>query len=219
MMNRRDPLLPNASIVARHEYRDRVRSPLYLLSTVILMGLALAVALTPIGIRYLDRQRVDRIVVVADDDRLAAAMIATAQGIMNIAPAGADPETWTAPYAFERATDLATAEAAAGASADQRISPCVPAAGGAPPGRLPDERPRRRRPEPARRVRGAVGRHHRLDELVAAGFAARDLRDAGVRSALDQRTRSKAARRSMRWRRRAGASSGRSSSSSCSSRS
>ena len=30
---------------------------------------------------------------------------------MNIAPAGADPETWTAPYAFERATDLATAEA------------------------------------------------------------------------------------------------------------
>ena len=110
-MTRRDPLLPNAAIVARREYRDRVRSPLYLLSTVILMGLALAVALTPIGIRYLDRQRVDRIVVVADDDRLAAAMIATAQGIMNIAPAGADPETWTAPYAFERATDLATAEA------------------------------------------------------------------------------------------------------------
>jgi ABC-2 type transport system permease protein len=109
-MTRRDPLLPNAGIVARREYRDRVRSPLYLLSTVILMGLALAVALTPIGIRYLDRQRVDRIVVVADDDRLAAAMIATAQGIMNIAPAGADPETWTAPYAFERATDLATAE-------------------------------------------------------------------------------------------------------------
>ena len=62
LMTRRDPLLPNAGIVARREYRDRVRSPLFLLSTVILMGLALAVALTPIGIRYLDRQRVDRIV-------------------------------------------------------------------------------------------------------------------------------------------------------------
>jgi ABC-2 type transport system permease protein len=110
-MGRRDPLLPNAAIVARREYRDRVRSPLFLVSTVILMGLAVAVALTPITIRYLDRQRVDRIVVVADDDRLASAMIATAQGIMNIPPAGADTETWTAPFAFERGTDLATAEA------------------------------------------------------------------------------------------------------------
>lgn len=109
-MTRRDPLLPNAAIVARREYRDRVRSPLYLVSTVILMGLALAVALTPIGIRYLDRQRVDRIVVVSDDDRLASAMIATAQGIMNIPPAGADTETWTPPFAFERASDLASAQ-------------------------------------------------------------------------------------------------------------
>ena len=58
-MSRRDPLLPNAAIVARREYRDRVRSPLFLVSTVILMGLALAVAVTPIAIRYLDRQRVD----------------------------------------------------------------------------------------------------------------------------------------------------------------
>ncbi len=110
-MARRDPLLPNAAIVARREYRDRVRSPLFLVSTVILMGLAVAVALTPIAIRYLDRQRVDRIVVVADDDRLASAMIATAQGIMNIAPAGADPEIWTAPFAFERSPNLAAAQA------------------------------------------------------------------------------------------------------------
>ena len=32
-MARRDPLLPNAGIVARREYRDRVRSPLFLVST------------------------------------------------------------------------------------------------------------------------------------------------------------------------------------------
>lgn len=111
MIGRRDPLLPNAAIVARREYRDRVRSPLFLVSTIILMGLALLVALSPIAIRYMDRQRVDRIVVVADDDRLAAATIATAQGIMNIPPVGADTETWTAPFAFERGTDLAAAEA------------------------------------------------------------------------------------------------------------
>lgn len=110
MTGRRDPLLPNAAIVARREYRDRVRSPLFLVSTIILMGLALLVALSPIGIRYMDQQGVARIVIVADDDVLAAATIATAQGIMNIAPPGADPDTWTAPFAFERSTDLTAAE-------------------------------------------------------------------------------------------------------------
>ncbi len=109
-MARRDPILPNAAIVARREYRDRVRSPLFLVSTLILMGLALVVALAPIAIRYLDQQRVDRIVVVADEDALAVATIATANGIMNIPPVGADPDTWTAPFAFERATDLAAAK-------------------------------------------------------------------------------------------------------------
>ena len=107
----RDPLLPNAAIVARREYRDRVRSPLFLVSTVVLMGLALAVALAPIAIRYLDQQRVDRIVVFSGDDLLASATIATAEGIMNIAPPGADPDTWRPPFAFQRVTDLAGAEA------------------------------------------------------------------------------------------------------------
>ena len=109
-MARRDPLLPNAAIVARREYRDRVRSPLFLVSTLILMGLALVVALAPIAIRYLDQQKVDRIVVVADEDALAVATIATANGIMNIPPVGADPDTWTAPFVFERATDFDAAQ-------------------------------------------------------------------------------------------------------------
>ena len=56
LMARRDPLLPNAGIVARREYRDRVRSPLFLASTVLLMVLALASRWRPIAIRYLDRQ-------------------------------------------------------------------------------------------------------------------------------------------------------------------
>ena len=55
LMAARDPLLPNAGIIARREYRDRVRGPLYLASTVVLIGLALLVALAPIGIRYVDR--------------------------------------------------------------------------------------------------------------------------------------------------------------------
>ena len=67
----RDPLLPNAWIVARREYRDRVRGPLFLASTIVLMGLAMLVALAPIGIRYLDRQTVTRLAVVSDDAELA----------------------------------------------------------------------------------------------------------------------------------------------------
>ena len=57
-MARHDPLFPNAGIVARREYADRVRSRLYRISTLVLMALAVGVALTPILIRYLDRSRV-----------------------------------------------------------------------------------------------------------------------------------------------------------------
>ena len=110
-MVRNDPLLPNAGIVARREYRDRVRSPLFLLSTIILMAVALAVALAPVGLRYLDRASTDRLLVVSTDDRLAAAMIATADSIMNLPPPGVDTDTWTRPFKLERGADLATAEA------------------------------------------------------------------------------------------------------------
>jgi hypothetical protein len=87
-MARHDPLFPNAAIVARREYVERVHSKLYRLSTVILMVLAIGVAITPIMLRYLDRSSTDRIAVIADDDRLAAGTIATANGIMNIPPRG-----------------------------------------------------------------------------------------------------------------------------------
>jgi len=110
-MARQEPLLPNAAIVARREYRDRVRSPLFLVSTVILMGLAVAVALTPITIRYLDRQRVDRIVVTSTDDDLATLMMGQANLIMNLPPPEVDASTWTPPFLIEHGTDLATAEA------------------------------------------------------------------------------------------------------------
>jgi len=114
-MGRRDPLFPNAAIVARREYRDRTHSRLFRLSTVILMALALGVAMAPITLRYLDRSSVDVIVVVAPEERLAAATVATANGIMNIPPVGTDAATWTPPYVIERGTDLAAATEALGA--------------------------------------------------------------------------------------------------------
>jgi ABC-2 type transport system permease protein len=115
-MARNDPLLPNAAIVARREYVDRVRSKLYRISTLILMALAVGVALTPIALRYFDRARVDRIAVLSTDDKLAAGTMATANGIMNIPPPGVDIDEWTPPFSIERALDrdLALGDLAAG---------------------------------------------------------------------------------------------------------
>jgi ABC-2 type transport system permease protein len=115
-MARHDPLFPNAGIVARREYVDRVRSRLYRISTLILMALAVGVALTPILIRYMDRSRVDVIAVVSADDRLALGTIATANGIMNIPPPGVAEADWAKPYRIERQLDgdFALRELAAG---------------------------------------------------------------------------------------------------------
>jgi ABC-2 type transport system permease protein len=107
----RDPLLPNAGIVARREYRDRVRSPLFVVSTVLLMALALGVSLAPIAIRYLDRHTVTRIAVVADDAQLAAMTIAVTDSLLNVPPGGTDPATWKKPFRLELAGSLADANA------------------------------------------------------------------------------------------------------------
>jgi hypothetical protein len=98
----RDPLLPNAWIVARREYRDRVRGPLFVASTIVLMGLAMLVAVAPIGIRYLDRQTVTRLAVVSADSDLAIRAVAVADSLLNIPPQGADPAAWEKPYRIER---------------------------------------------------------------------------------------------------------------------
>lgn len=104
-MARRDPLWPNAGIVARREYVDRVRSRLYRISTVVLMALAVGVALTPILLRYLDRASTDRIAIVAEEDQLAAGTVATANGIMNVPPPGVRAEDWTPPFEIAREID------------------------------------------------------------------------------------------------------------------
>ena len=110
-MSERDPLFPNALIVARREYRDRVRSPFFVVSTILLMTLALGVAIAPIAVRFVDRQTVTRIAVVADDDRLASQAVGITDSMLNIPPAGADPATWKKPFEIERSLDGATADA------------------------------------------------------------------------------------------------------------
>jgi ABC-2 type transport system permease protein len=108
-MSARDPLMPNAGIVARREYRDRTRSPLYIVSTIILAILASAVAIAPILARAADRQNVTRIAVVSADADLAARAVSVADKLLNIPPAGADPATWKKPFQIEIATDPANA--------------------------------------------------------------------------------------------------------------
>ena len=110
-MARRDPLLPNAMIVARREYRDRVRSPLFLASTLVLMALALGVALAPIAIRYFDRQTVSEITVVAEDPALSALTISVVDSLLNAAPAGADPAAWEKAFVLEASSDAADTDA------------------------------------------------------------------------------------------------------------
>ena len=110
-MSRHDPLLPNAAIIARREYRDRVRGPLFLASTAILMALALLVALAPIAIRAMDRHQATRIVVVSSDDDLAAQAVAVAESLLNVPVGDAVPAPAAAkPYVVEVSSDAAEAE-------------------------------------------------------------------------------------------------------------
>jgi ABC-2 type transport system permease protein len=111
-MAHRDPLLPNAGIIARREYRDRVRSRLYLASTIILAGLALLVALAPIAIRYMDQQTVTRIAVVASEPGLGASAVSAVDTPLNQPPAAGAPKNWTKPFAIEATTDAPAADAA-----------------------------------------------------------------------------------------------------------
>ncbi len=106
-MDSRDPLLPNAGIIARREYRDRIHGPLFLASTVVLMALALMVALAPIGIRSVSRGAVTRIAIVSSDAALGQKAAVVADSLLNVAPDGADPATWQKPFRIEVASDQA----------------------------------------------------------------------------------------------------------------
>ena len=109
-MARVDPLLPNAAIVARREYRDRVRSRLYLMSTLILMALALGVALTPIAVRYLDARTVTQLAIVSPDAALGERAVGVVDAMLNNPPQGVDRATWQKPFGFAVVGDPAAAE-------------------------------------------------------------------------------------------------------------
>ena len=106
-MTRSDPLLPNALIVARREYFERVRSRLFHASTVLLATLAVLVAFVPIFVKAIDRGTTTTIAVVAADDQLAERSVTIMAGVLN-GQAGAEPGS-PAPYSFVRVLDRAQA--------------------------------------------------------------------------------------------------------------
>jgi len=103
----------NASLIARREYLDRVRTRTFLAATLVLAAVAVGLALAPIGLRYLDRGTVVRIGVVAESEpALVGPTIAILDGSLNRVPSGADPATWERPYRFEPVASAAAGRAA-----------------------------------------------------------------------------------------------------------
>jgi ABC-2 type transport system permease protein len=95
----------NTWLVAKREFSERVKSRLFIVSTLLLGFLAVGVALTPVLVRMVDRGTTSTIAIVTTDDGLASRSISILGGILN-ATSG-DPGRPPA-YAFVRAGDPAT---------------------------------------------------------------------------------------------------------------
>ena len=90
---RRDPLLPNALIIAKREYVERVRSRLFGASTLLLAALAVFVAMSPMILRALDSGSVTRVAIVADDRALGRTVVDTMNQILIVGSPGGG-STW-----------------------------------------------------------------------------------------------------------------------------
>jgi ABC-2 type transport system permease protein len=73
----------NVVLVARREFTERVRSRAFVFSTLLLAGLAVVVALIPLGVRLVDKATVSRVAVTATEPGLATKAIATMDGFLN----------------------------------------------------------------------------------------------------------------------------------------
>jgi ABC-2 type transport system permease protein len=90
-------LVDNAWLVASREFRERVRSRLFFISTAMLALLAVVVALTPVLIRLADSGGTTaKIAVASDDEQLTSSSIQILDGILN----PPSTEGRADPYAF-----------------------------------------------------------------------------------------------------------------------
>lgn len=105
MTGRRDPILPNARIVAKRELVERVRSRPFFASTVFLAALAVLVAFMPVIIRVVDRDTTTTIAIVADDAALATRSASILRGTLA-ATSGTSADA----YHFETLAERGAAE-------------------------------------------------------------------------------------------------------------
>jgi len=99
----------DALLVARREYLDRIRSRAFRISTLVVGLVAVAMALTPIAIKYLDQHAIVRIAVIAPTAALATGTVTIVDGLVNRPPVGQDPNRWEKPFRIAPANDLPTA--------------------------------------------------------------------------------------------------------------
>ncbi len=104
-------LLLNARHVARREYLQRVRSRVFVISTAILALVALAVGLSPVAIRALDRQATAELAVHVRATDLGIDPVAAANVVLNAGALTLQDEGKRV-YAIELAPDLDAAVAA-----------------------------------------------------------------------------------------------------------
>jgi ABC-2 type transport system permease protein len=80
----REPaMLANAWRIARREFRERVRSRLFFVSTALLAVLAIVVSLTPVLIKMVDRGTTTTIAVASEESQLTSSSIGILQGLLN----------------------------------------------------------------------------------------------------------------------------------------
>lgn len=103
------PFLRNVRLVARREYRVRVRSRAFVLSTLLLAAVAAGTGLVPILVRALDREAVVRLAVHADDAALQGLAIRSLDTVLN-GRTQLDPTAKQA-WAIEPAADVPAARA------------------------------------------------------------------------------------------------------------
>ena len=112
MSSRDDPVLPNARIVARREFLERIRSRPFYASTLLLAALAVLVAFLPVIISLADRGTTTTLAIVAEDPALATRSANVMRGVLNSAAVG--PRTANYEFVITDDLDRAPADVQAG---------------------------------------------------------------------------------------------------------
>jgi ABC-2 type transport system permease protein len=112
---REQSLLANSWLVARREFRERVRSRLFFVSTALLAVLAIVVAMTPVLIKMVDRGTTTTIAVASSEPPLTHASITILDGLLNPEVAPGQPPA----YSF---VDVPADETLPGAVSDGRYA-------------------------------------------------------------------------------------------------